>query len=141
MLTNINYRNINHSGNKSTVIYNLVKNYISSKGVVDEDPGNPVTRLINQFQPHHNYHAYSINVQYDGVRDNYLISLYPKHEDWVLNAARVSHVDIRKYGLPNNSNHLKRIINDNLSRYEKFLDILIPVSQHMQQLQQILLDP
>lgn len=137
----IDRNNIIHSGNKSSVLYDLVNNYSSSKGMVDADPGKPVSRLINRFQEVRNHHAQNIRVLYDNTRDNYLISLWEDLEDWILNICRICGVNTSAYGLPDSRDRLHKVITHNLDKFEVLLDVLMPQSSHLQLLQRELLDP
>ena len=132
--------NIVHSGNKAKVLYNLIYKYTSAKGLVDQDPESIPPPLINRFQQIRTYPAYNIDLLFHSSRNNYLIVLKPKLEQWILNAARVANVNVRRYGLPNDGDHLHSIINTNLEKFERLLDALMGISTHIDVLTQLFSD-
>ena len=121
VLTYASKSDIVHAGNKSEVIKALVRHYENSKGIVDEDPGSAQPRYLHEFTGEKVFENYSIKVLQYPSRNNYLIILCPRLEDWVLQAARRSNVDVRSYGLPNDSSRLHKRINIQVNRFERLL--------------------
>lgn len=56
--------------------------------------------------------------------DSRLVVLYPRLEQWILEAAKEARVDIKKFGLPNDEITLHEIININLEKYKELLKVL-----------------
>ena len=57
--------------------------------------------------------------------NNYLIVLCPKLEDWFCKSARLVGINLQNYGLPNNPDELHKVINENLDKFEQFLDDIL----------------
>ena len=136
VLTSVSKRNIIHAGNKSEVIKALVKHYENSKGLVDEDPGSTQPRYLHEFTQ--KGERYSIKVLHNHHRNNYLIILCPRLEDWVLQAAARSNVDVRSYGLPNDPSRLHKRINLQVDKFEKLLKDLMQRSEWLRFLARVL---
>lgn len=141
ILTNVRKEEIIHSGCKSRVIYDLVYKHTDGKGVVDEDLGRSVSSLIQRFQPQDSFSHQQIDVLYHKNKNNHLIILKPYLEAWILRTARLTRVDVEKYGLPNDAKHLHSVINYRLPNFERLLNILMIRSPELKFLAQLLLDP
>jgi len=137
----IGQNNIKHSGNKSSVLYDLAHHHTSSIGMVDEDPGKSVSGLIHNYREIRNHFAEDILVLYDRRRDNYLISINEDLEDWILKISRTCGINISNYSLPNDRERLHRVIRGNLDKFQKLLDDLLPLSGRLILLQKELLNP
>jgi len=124
-----------HAGNKPRVCKRL-KDNDNCCGLVDEDPysvqpeylknllNNPRSLITN---------TNDIKVVYDAKRNNYIIILCPRLEDWFVRTARDSGIRLRDYGLPENPDKLHREINANLDKFEKFLDDILKVNNRRTQ--------
>ena len=132
-------RNIIHAGNKSGVIKRLIKNYENSKGIVDEDPGSPEPKYLQRFKEIEELKDYSIRVLHYASRNNYLIILRPRLEDWILRAAGQSNIDVKKYGLPDDPVILHAEINLHIDKFERLIKDLVRKSRHLRALAKILM--
>ena len=114
-----------HSGNKTKVLYDLLNNYESSIGLVDEDPHSTKPALMSYFGAPKNVKNCDLEILIDECRNNKLVVIKPRLEEWILTAANKTGIDIRKdFNLPNNGQDLHSIININLDRYEKLIECL-----------------
>lgn len=114
-------KQITHHTGKSRVFHQLSK----SKNIiamVDEDPGSPKTSHEK---------ALTFITEKDGVmiyndqRNNTIIILRVKLEDWLLSVCKTYKEDISKYGLPDRPNDLHDKINQHLPKLEKLIDSLL----------------
>jgi len=137
-LTSTSKRNIIHSGGGSNVIINLTKRYENSKGLVDEDPGSSKPRSFQRFRETELFEREALKIMYHNDRNNHLIILKPRLEDWVLGAARESGVDIKRYDLPDDALRLHEMINVHLGRFEELIEDLKQRSRRMAKLREIL---
>ncbi len=64
---------------------------------------------------------YELRVLHDQPKDNYLIVLCPRLEDWVLKTAQEANIDVEIYGLPHDAEKLRRVINSNLDKFERLV--------------------
>jgi len=115
-------------GDKSRV-YKYLKNTSGQVAMVDEDPNPdparpkyPYERELELVEEKHGLSRYI-----DSKRNNTVLVLKGKLEDWIISVCRKSNVDITKppYSLPDTPNNLHRVLNDRLPAYERLLDDLL----------------
>ncbi|MCD6301552.1 MAG: hypothetical protein J7L82_05725 [Staphylothermus sp.] len=82
-----------------------------------------------------------ITILYDPRRNNYIIMLYPRLEEWIIKIAKQSGIKLSKYNLPSDGNKLHREINARLHNFEKFLVELTEKSKELNLLREILKRP
>lgn len=119
VLTNlfVSKKEIIHAGNKSEVIKCLRKRN-DCKGMIDEDPGHPQPSYLREFNLVKESSDLGIRILKD-KRDNYLIVLCPRLEEWILNSAKERKIDIKKdYRLPTEENKFHAVVNANISKFE-----------------------
>lgn len=124
-----------HAGNKSSVCKKLERSN-GSKGLVDEDPDSGQPTYIRRLEIIDMRSDFKI--LYDPRRDNYLIILCPRLEEWILKAAREAKVEVKKYNLPNNGDYLHRIINLKIDKFERLVLDLRSKSRMLKDLESIL---
>ena len=117
-ITTIPKKLITHAGNKSEVCKNLKKLEMCI-GRVDED--FQCTAFILCRTGLEDLTSYELKVLHDPSRDNYVIVICPRLEDWILKTAQVTNVDVMKYGLPSDGENLHKRINGNLDRFENLI--------------------
>lgn len=137
-LTSSLRRNIVHAGNKSGVIKHLISHYEDSKGIVDEDPGRSTPRYLQRFREVEEFEEYALKILYYAKRNNYLFILSPRLEDWILNVARQSNIDVTEYGLPDDPIMLHAEINLKIDRFEILIRDLMRTSRQVKFLAEIL---
>jgi hypothetical protein len=91
--------------------------------MVDEDPGSAPhsyeKRLVLQNETH------GIKFYLDKERNNKVVVLKVKLEDWILSICKKSNIDVAGFGLPDKPNDLHKTINNRLPAFDKLLDHLI----------------
>lgn len=118
-LTGLPRRQITHELKGKFEICIRLSNLRDEIGMVDEDPGNIQPPYLGRIRISENLESHGIRVLVDDSRNNKLVVLRPKLEDWILRAARDSGLRMENYGLPDRASTLHREINgklDNLSR-------------------------
>jgi len=118
-------KGIVHSGNKTKVLDDLIKNYDNSIGIIDEDPWSYPPIALKQFIKYANSRNNYFEILQDLNRNNFLIMLKPRLEEWVLQAALVSNLKVTDYDLPLNGDDLHAIININITNFSYLLDDLL----------------
>jgi len=112
------------SGGKSKVCKRLEK-AVKSKALVDEEYPTankpPYQTKLVQIDNKHN-----IKVLYDKKKQNRLIMLCPRFEEWILEAAKVAGVKMENYGLPDDADKLHNIINFKLPALERLITDIKP---------------
>ena len=120
-------KEIKHAGNKS-------------EGIIDEDPGKPYPSLFQNFSLKNSFDDAKIKI-YEAKNGSKLILLSPMLEKWIIDAAKESKVNIKKFNLPEDENELHEIINANIKRFEMLLKELISKSTRLNCLKGELLKP
>jgi len=121
-LTKTSKKQINHAGNKPELLKKLVKHHANSVGVIDEDPASHQPPLLRSFTLKEELRKYEFKVLFYRKKNNTLIILCPKLEDWILKAAREAHIDVTgKYRLPNDVALLHEEINFRMEQFQKLL--------------------
>ena len=116
----ISRKMVNHHSGKSRV-FNKLKTTNGEIAMIDEDPGSVKTTYENNLT--FVQESFGIKVYKDN-RNNKIIILSVKLEDWIIAACKTSNVNITKFGLPDRPNALHEIINHRLSGFEKLIDHL-----------------
>ena len=112
---------IAHAGNKASICKRLQK-IKNSKGMVDEDPYSIQPSYIKNLEEVSNEN--DIKLLFDRRRNNYIIVLSPRLEEWVLKVAEKNGIDPRGYHLPNDADYLHKQINQSLQNFKKLLQAL-----------------
>lgn len=124
-----------HSGNKGNVC-NKLKKARNSKGLVDEDPRTVQPSYLESL--HLLSREHEIKVLYDEKGQNYLIILCPGLEAWIIKAAKETETNMEKFGLPDDSNELHKIINSKIPKFVSLLEYMKQNSRMLKALERIL---
>jgi len=104
---------------------NLLKKSKNTIALLDKDPGDPQHRYLKGLQKIYNYEELKLEILYDRKRDNKIILLIPKLEDWILRVARKVNVNPKNFNkLPSDPDELKEIINLKLNDFKNFLQAI-----------------
>jgi hypothetical protein len=120
-ITKISKREIIHEMRGKGAVCQRLKTRSNCKGLVDEDPFGTQPQYIRKLSLEDDLPQDELKVLYDKSRDNRLIVLCPRLEEWILKAAQEANLNMEKYPLPSTPEKLHREINLNLSRFEKLL--------------------
>lgn len=125
-LTNTPKANIIHDfTGKPGVCTQLMRNWTDSKGLIDEDPRAGQPPYVKKARPHGKTIQYDIKYLRDASRNNYLIVLCPKLEDWILKSAEIADIDVTRHSLPNDANALHRVIDYRLNEFRILIRMMI----------------
>lgn len=116
-------RRIIHSNGKSGVCKALTNNN-NCIGVVDEDPWSNQPKYLKNLRENNDHQEYGINLLLDADRDNKVIVIRPRLEEWIIQAAEKANVNLDGYKLPSDGEGLHDIINKNLEKFERLLEEL-----------------
>lgn len=120
-LTLATRKNIEHAGNKSQLLKKLTEHYGNSKGVIDEDPGSIQPPHLQKFKEKQDLTGYNLKILHQKSKNNTLIILRPRLEDWILQAAKEANIDPKKYNLPNDPTRLHEQINIQIDKFQKLV--------------------
>jgi len=125
-LANIPKANIIHEfKGKPGVCTQLMRNWTDSKGLIDEDPRASQPPYVKKARPHGKHIQYDIKYLHDASRNNYLIVLCPKLEDWILKSAEIADIDVTRHGLPNDANALHKVIDYKLDEFRILIHMML----------------
>jgi len=137
-VTRISGREIHHAAGKGEVCNRLSKRQ-DCIGLVDEDPGSSQPRYIERCTVLEDLSREGLKVLQDQPNSNRLVVIRPKLEEWVLQAAHLSGLDMGKYSLPDNPRELHQAINANLAKFERVLrDLNEARSERIRELRRLL---
>ncbi len=119
-VTHTSKKEFNHAANKGKIC-NQLRKQRNCKGLVDEDPLSSQPGYMKEARLENDLREHEIKVLHDD-RNNYLIVLCPRLEEWILRAASEAGIDVRKYNLPNDAAKLHQEININLDKFAKLLE-------------------
>jgi len=124
ILTSPSRRRIKHAGGKSMVIRKLMRTHENSIGMIDEDPNSIQPDDIQKFRETDYSDRDQIRIRHHNQRNNRLIVLCPRLEEWIIGASREANLDLRNYNLPNDPSELHEIINIRINRFRQLVEDL-----------------
>ena len=131
----ISKREIIHLQGKPEVCKQLAKRE-NWKGMIDEDPFSVQPPYLKGLQVKENLSGdYGFRALHDTSKNNDLIVLCPRLEEWALEAAKRAGIDIKRYNLPDGGEQLHKVINIDLSKFERLVNDLKEKSKMMKALE------
>jgi len=132
---------VEHSANKSAVLAKLVRrkgfpNYENSLGMIDEDPRSYQPRIIKEFAETESSFECKIGLLHYKWLNNHVLVLRPRLEEWIIESARETGINMTDYDLPNEPEVLHQIINLNIDKFELLIDALKTRSARVRELKQ-----
>jgi len=128
-LTLTSRKNIEHAGNKSQLLKKLTERYNDSKGVIDEDPWSIQPPHLQKFKEKQDLKSYNFKILHQKSKNNILIMLRPRLEEWILEAVREANIDLKKYNLPSDPAKLHEQINIQIDKFQKLVKDLAKSSR------------
>jgi hypothetical protein len=127
-------KNIEHAGNKTELLKKLAERYTNSKGIIDEDPLSIQPPHLNRFKEKQDLTPYNIKILHQPSRNNTLIILRPRLEDWILEAAQETNTNLKKYKLPDDPTRLHEQINIQIDKFQKLVEDIEDQSKRLKEL-------
>lgn len=116
-------RRIIHAGNKTEIIKKLLTRYNNAVGLIDEDPWSVQPPQLSNFELIKDLSGLGLRMLEVSGRNNRLIMLCPRLEEWIIKASKASNLDLEEYRLPNSPNDFhKQLFNPR--HYENLIDDL-----------------
>ena len=110
-LTGLPQRQVVHEAKGKGGVCNRLMRSTDQLAMVDEDPGSAQPRYMAQLSLSHESPNAGLKLYYDGTRNNRVVVLRPRLEEWLLRAAADLGLSMRDYGLPERANRLHSVIN------------------------------
>ena len=89
--------------------------------MVDEDPGTTQPVYMTQLSLSHESPNAGLKLYYDRTRNNRVVVLCPRLEEWLLRTAADLGLSMRDYGLPERANRLHSVINQDERKIQRLL--------------------
>jgi len=135
-LASISKKKILHAHGKHRVLRRLIYKNTDSIGMIDKDPwATQPKKYLQKFSRTWFSRIHKLELLCYPHRNNRLIVLHPRLEEWVLAAAGRVGINVRRYNLPSNPDHLHEIINLKLNRFRQLVHDLKQVSDRVKILQ------
>lgn len=96
-------------------------------GMVDQDPGAPQPHYLLGLENLPHITKYGLIELVDRNRDNVLIIVCPRLEDWIVDIARRQQIKLREFGLPDKPNDLHKVINTKLDGFKRLIEHLMAI--------------
>jgi hypothetical protein len=122
VLTNKTPNEVEHCTGKGGVLEKL-EYFGGSVGVIDKDPEAQQDSRIKNF----NFvgSKFSLELYEDKDRNNKLIVLCPRLEDWILEIVKEEDINLNNFGFSEDSNRFHKQANLNLNKFQTLLHKLI----------------
>lgn len=133
-LLSVSRKEVDHVSGRSRVIRKLVRNYENSIGVVDEDPNGTHSHNMQRFRETDFLEREALRILHHNRRNNRLIVLCPRLEEWIIEASREANIDLNQHNLPNDPEALHEIINIRIDRFQSLLEELMHRSNRVKAL-------
>jgi hypothetical protein len=112
-------------GGKSEICKRLEKQQ-NCMGLIDEDPLRIQPSYIEKMEVASDLSKYELKLLHDKRKNNYIVVLCPRLEEWIVKTAHIMNIDMIKCGLPDDADSLHQEINANL---QKFIQLIEPLKK------------
>lgn len=132
-LASISRRRVVHAGGKAQVLRKLIRKYRDSIGMIDQDPHSIQPRkFLQRFEEinNHNSERNKLKILHHNSRNNRLIVLCPRLEEWIIETSREANIRLNRYNLPNNPEKLHAIINIKTERFQRLVEDMMQSSSN-----------
>ncbi len=123
-VTRLPHRHVVHETKGKGGVCNRLMKGSGLSAVVDEDPGESQPKYMAGLTLKSDSAELGLKFYLDQARNNRIVVLCPKLEDWLLRAAADAGLSMNDYGLPDRANDLHRKINLDERKIEKLLSDL-----------------
>jgi len=132
---------VEHAGNKPLVLRKLMRNYENSIGMIDEDPRSIQPPDIRRFREIDFSEENKFRILHHSQRNNRLVVLCPRLEEWIIEASKEAKIDLARYNLPSDPDELHEKVNIRIERFQRLVRKLIERSNRVKALQARLRKP
>jgi hypothetical protein len=134
MILGIPKKQIIHLQGKPEVCKQLEKRE-NLLGMVDEDPFSVQPSYLKRLPVKEDLPTCGLKILNDTSKNNDLIILSPRLEEWILKAVEEAGIDIKRYNLPNDEEKLHKEINTDLRKFERLVNDLKGKSKMLEALE------
>ena len=123
-VTGLPSRQVTHEIKGKGEVCNRLTKTRDAVGMVDEDPGKTQPTYMSQISLSRDFANLGLKLYLDRNRNNRVVVLRPRLEEWLLRAAADLGLSMRDYGLPERVNRFHRVINHDERKIERLLTAL-----------------
>ena len=140
-VTGLRGKNVISEANSKGGVCNKLERGNNHVGLVDEDPGAEPPNYMRPLRLVSSRVDLGLQMYDDTRRNNRIIVLRPRFEEWVLRAASDASLRMGDYGLPNRASSLHRVVNADERKLQRLLDDLSAAdSPRLNELRRLLTD-
>ena len=138
-LTGLPKRQVAHEASGRGAVCNRLMKNNNVAAMVDEDPGTVRPTYMTHLTLSDENVQLGLKLYRDASRNNRIVVLCPKLEDWLIRAAGDSDLSMSTYGLPDRANALHKVINLDDRKIQRLLaDLDNAVSPRLLDLRRLL---
>ncbi len=123
VLTGLPRREVIHEIKGKPRIVDKISKLQNSTGLIDEDPGGVQPVYLKRMGVVQDLLQRGLRILQD-TKENRIIVICPRLEEWVVRAAMEARVDLRQYTLPDDPQRLHQVINDDLRKFQRLVEDL-----------------
>lgn len=123
-LMQVPQRNIVHELKGKYEVMKRLNQQANSIALLDEDPTANQPAYLRAMQVLEDIPGRGLRILEDATKDNRVVLLCPRLEEWILGAARDEAVNLEAYALPDDPVSLHRVINVDLRKFERLVENL-----------------
>ena len=117
-------RLVNHHNDKGRVCNALGKHSVIT-GMIDEDPASPQPSYLKILLAVDEESKHGLRVLQDQQRNNQIIVICPRLEEWVINVSVQHGLKLSDFGLPDKANRLHDLMTSRLLAFKKLIEHLL----------------
>lgn len=115
-----------------------MRNYEGSIGMIDQDPYSSQPPDLQRFTEIQFLEREQVRILRHNRRNNLLVILCPRLEEWIIEASKEANVELNSYSLPNDPYELHDIINVSLDKFQQLVEDLMRRSNRIRTLRDYL---
>ena len=123
-VADLSRRQVRHEAKGKGGVFNMLLRSRDLVAMVDEDPGKTQPRYMRQLSLSHEHADLGLKLYLDSRRNNRVIVLCPRLEEWLLRAAADLELNIEDYGLPRRAKAFHDTINLDERKIQRLLAAL-----------------
>lgn len=93
-------------------------------GVIDEDPGKNQPAYLSGLIEQQNLSSENLKLLFDTPRNNYVVLLCPRLEEWIIRVTHHARLHMADYNLPDDPDRLHGIAKSELDKLERLVNDL-----------------
>lgn len=123
-ITGLPRREISHELKGKFGVAARLRGHRDCIGVIDEDPGKNQPAYLRGLTEQQNLSSENLKLLFDTPRNNYVVLLCPRLEEWIIRVTHHARRRMADYNLPDDPERLHQIAKSELNRLEQLVNDL-----------------